>query len=360
MPRSRWRAIIKSMKIRSIAPAIALLSLCGAAYAQSDGVSVADDAGHFLYWLGTGHLSDYTEWWYFNLYDSSNNVQAIFSYLINNPLGLQGGLLPIGISEMAAVAYTPTGVVTEMDPYLALSFSAQYSEADVDIGKQNAITVLDPDTYRISGATRDGRIVWNLLYQREAPSWYAGHNINVAADPWQLMSWLLYMPRAGVSGTLTVDGTQYTVSASGYHDHNWGEWNLNGVTWNWAQYSQPGLTFDLGDFPAKPGGVASLDLNGERFVFESGQYTLIHTQWAYDPTNNLMYPTQSVFHASNGAAELDVTMNVLQTDPLAAPVSPPRSVIYEQTVTYTGQGWAGGQPLNFTGNGFKEYTGIAQ
>src|SRR5271165_1415391 len=268
MPRSRSRAIMESMKLRSIAPTIALLSLCGTAYAQSDGVSVANDAGHFLYWLGTGHLSDYTEWWYFNLYDSSNNVQAIFSYLINNPLSLPGGLLPIGISEMAAVAYTPTGIVTEMDPYLAFSFSAQYSKADVNIGKQNTITVLDPDTYRISGATRNGRIVWNLLYQREAPSWYAGRKINVSADPWQLMSWLLYMPRAGVSGTLTVDGTKYTVSAAGYHDHNWGEWNLNGVSWNWAQYSQPGLTFDLGDFPAKPGGVASLGLNGERFVFE--------------------------------------------------------------------------------------------
>jgi hypothetical protein len=351
---------MNSMKIRSIALAIVLPLLSGNAYSQSDGISTSNDANHFLYWLWTGHLANYTEWWYFNLYDSSNKVQAIFSYLITDPLSLQGGVFPLGISEMAAVAYTPTGIVNEMDAYLALSFSAQYNEADVHIGNQNAIAVIDPETYKVSGATRDGRIVWNLVYRREAPSWYAGNLVNVSADPWQLMSWLLYMPRAHVSGTLTVDGTTYNVSAPGYHDHNWGEWNLNGVSWNWAQYSQPGLTFDLGDFPQKPGGVASLGVNGERFVFESGQYSLIHTQWAYDPTNNLLYPTQSVFHASDGAAEVDVTMNVLQSDPLAAPVFPPRAVIYEQTVTYTGHAWVRGKHINFTGNGFKEYTGISQ
>jgi len=346
--------------MRLIVPAMALFLLSWPAHAQSDDLSASEDAYHFLYWLGTGHLSDYTEWWYFNLYDSSNNVQAIFSYLINNPLSLQGGLFSIGVSEMAAVAYTPHGIVSEMDAYLALSFSAKYDAADVAIGNQNAIAVTGPDTYRISGATRDGRMVWNLLYQREAPPWFAGQRVSVSADPWQLMSWLVYMPRAGVSGTLTVDGTTFNVSASGYHDHNWGEWNLNGVPWNWAQYSQPGLTFDLGDFPEKPGGFASLDVNGERFVFASGQYTLVHTQWEYDPVNNLIYPTQSVFHASNGVAQVDVTMNVLQSEPLAAPVPPPRAVIYEQTVTYTGQAWLGGRPLSFTGNGFKEYTGIAQ
>jgi len=347
------------MKMRSIVPAISLLIVSGNAFAQSGNVSEADDAYHLLYWLPTGQLPNYTEWWYFNVYDSANHVQALFSYLINNPLNLSGGLLPIGFSEMAAVAYTPNGIVNEMDPYLTLSFSAQYGQADVSIGN-NAITVLGPSTYRISGTTWDGRIAWDLLYEREAPSWYAGNRVGVAAEPWQLMSWLIYMPRASVSGRLTVDGRTYDVNASGYHDHNWGEWNLNGVPWNWAQYSEPGLTFDLGDFPDKPGGVASVDLNGQRFVFNSGQYTLTHTQWAYDPTNNQLYPTQSVFQAFNGLAQVEVTMNVIATDPLTTLLPPPKAVIYEQTVTYDGHGWIGGRFVNFGGNGFKEYTAIAQ
>src|SRR5579875_2240450 len=74
-------------------------------------VTEATDGYHLLGWLGSSHPQDYTEWWYFNVYDSTNNVQAIFSYLINNPFNLSGGLAPLGISEMTAVAYTPEGIV---------------------------------------------------------------------------------------------------------------------------------------------------------------------------------------------------------------------------------------------------------
>jgi hypothetical protein len=349
---------MNGMKIPSAIPAVALLVLSGNAYPQAN-TSEQADAYHLLYWLFSGHLQDYTEWWYFNVYDSSQKVQAIFSYLNNNPFNFGGGILPIGISEMAAVAYTPDGIVTEADPFLTFSFSAAYDKANVNIGNQDTITVIAPDIYRIAGATRDERIVWDLLYQRSAPSWDAAENFNVAADPWQLMSWLIYMPRANVSGDLKVDGKTYHVNAAGYHDHNWGEWDLNGVTWNWAQYSQPNLTFDLGDFPDKPGGIASLYVNGQRYVFQKSQYTLLHTQWAYDSTNNLFYPTQSLFHGLSGGAQVDITMSVLKSDPLSAPVPPPRAVIYEQTVTYSGQGWIGGRRLEFSGNGFKEYTAIA-
>jgi hypothetical protein len=349
------------MRIHSSAAAASALFLSSfIAHSQSPGVTERNDAYHFIDWLGTSHLPDYTEWWYFNLYDSVNNVQAIFSYFVNNPADLKGGLFPVGISEMAAVAYTPKGIVTETDLFLTPAFSAQYGQADVSIGKQNEISVIDRNTYRISGSTRDGRIAWNLLYQRTAPSWFAADRFNVGAQPWQLMSWLLYMPRASVAGTLTVDGAAYQVNAPGYHDHNWGEWDLTGVVWNWAQYSEPGLTFDLGDFPDKPGGIAGIDVNGQRYVFESGQYTLTHTKWAYDPKNKLNYPIQSVFQGDNGTAQLSVTMDVIATDPLSAPMPPPRAVIYEQTVAYTGQATVNGAPLAFTGNGFKEFTAVAQ
>jgi hypothetical protein len=327
--------------------------------AQSLNVPESDDAYHFADWFGTGHLGAYTEWWYFNVYDTANNVQAIFSYLITNPADMQGGLLRLGFSEMAAVAYTGSGIVTETDVYPAHAFSASYSAANVLIGA-NSVAVLDSDTYNITGASRDGRISWNLVYHRAAPSWFAAKRFNVAPESWQLMSWLLYMPSAAVSGTLTIDGTAYTVNASGYHDHNWGEWNLTGVPWNWAQYAQPGLSFDLGDFPNKPGGIASIYADGHRFIFNNNQYTLTHTQWAYDSKYGVNYPTQSVFQADNGAAQVALVMNVNQTEGLSAPLPPgtPNAVVYEQTTAYTGQVMFGGSSVSFAGNGFKEYTAL--
>ena len=339
--------------------AAAVLTLGLNVQAQSDPVPEHDDAYHLWYWRDTQHLANYTEWWYFNVYDSSNQVQGIFSYLVNNPLNLPGGLLWFGIADMAAVVYTPAGIVNEADLFFTPAFSAEYGEANVRIGPQNAITVAGPNTYLISGASRDGRIAWNLRYEREASSWFAADRFQVATEPWQLMSWLLYMPRAAVSGTLTVDGKTYSIDAPGYHDHNWGEWDLNGVAWNWAQYSQPGLTFDLGDFPQKPGGVASVAVDGQRFVFASGQYRLTHTQWAYDSQNRLYYPTQSIFQAANTAAQMAVIMDVKQSDALSAPILPPKAVIYEQTANYTGLVVFAGKRIPFTGTGFKEYTGIA-
>lgn len=349
------------MRIRlSLAAVCALFPLAFTAWPQSGKVAGALDAYHLFDWRGTAHLPDYTEWWYFNFYDSSNHIQGLFSYLINNPLNLPGGLFPAGIAEMAAVAFTPSGIVNEADIYPATAFSAQYAQANVMIGSANAITVIDPDTYRITGASQDGRMTWNLVYRRAAPSWYGANRFPVADQSWELMSWLLYMPRALVSGTLTIDGATYDIHAPGYHDHNWGEWNLNGVPWNWAQYSEPGLAFDLGDFPQKPGGRASIDVAGRRFVFENGQYTLTHTKWAYDPINKLYYPTQSIFQASNGTTQVFVRMDVQQTDPLSTPLPPPKAVIYEQLTTYTGRVSVNGSLTSFNGSGFKEYTGIAQ
>jgi hypothetical protein len=158
-------------------------------------VPESDDGYHFLEWLGTSNLAQYTEWWYFNVYDATNNVQAIFSYLVNNPANLAGGLFPVGISEMATVAYTPSEIVTEADVHLPRAFSAEYTAANMQL-EGNAIHVIDSDTYQITGASEDGRIAWDRTYRRTAPSWYAGNRYNVASQPWELMSWLLYMPAA--------------------------------------------------------------------------------------------------------------------------------------------------------------------
>ncbi len=90
------------------------------------------------------------------------------------------------------------------------------------------------------------------------------------------------MPRAQVSGRLAVDGRVYEIDAAGYHDHNWGEWIPTDALWSWAQYSNPDLAFELGDFQGQPTGLASIDAAGERTVFTKEQYAFIHTRWAFD------------------------------------------------------------------------------
>lgn len=326
-------------------------------------VTEVSDGYHLLGWLGSTHLTDYNEWWYFNLYDSSNNVQAIFTYQVANPLNVSG----LGIAELSTAVYTSEGILVDGDAYFTPAFSAHPLKANVTLGKTNSITVMDANTYQIVGATKDGKVAWNLQYQRTAPSWHAMSRLNVASPSWELMSWLIYMPAAAVSGKLTVNGTTYEVSAmnaTGYHDHNWGEWNFDTVPWNWAQVSQsnltPALTFDLGDFPDQQDGIASVEVNGERYVFQHSQYTLTHTQWATDPTFKVDYPTQSKFTANNGTARITLTMNVIANQGLSTASSPPELVIFEQTAAFTGQVTIGSTVTNVSSSGFKEYATVVQ
>lgn len=345
------------MKTRRLCRLLSVAALFGIAalpaFSQAP-VPAADDAYHFKYWEGSELNALYNEWWYFNLYDAKDDIQAIFTYQVADPLNLTGE----GGGDLTAVVYQGSNIIPESDLYPLSSFTASYTAANVTLGS-NAISVPGANTYYVTGASMDGRLSWKLYFDRDAPSWFAGARMNVASASWEQMSWLLYMPRANVYGTLTIDGTTYNIDCSGYHDHNWGQWNFITVDWNWAQYSQPGLTFDLGDFIGNPNGRASIDVAGQRVVFPASQYSIVHTKWAYDSQNMVYYPTQSVFTAQNDSVKAVIVMDVLKTAPLSTG-PPPALVIYEQPSHFSGAITYQGQPASsailFEGDGFKEYT----
>jgi len=335
-----------------------LLLLFSPVLAHGQSVGQADDAYHYAEFAGAPHAGNYTEWWYFNFYDAEQNVQGIFSYFVTDPANLTG----FGQSQMAAVAYGPGGIVTELDQYPVTDFSASSDRANVQVAA-NSVQAITGGLYSITGQSSDGRLQWNLLYASQLSPWFAASGISVGNLSWETMSWLVYMPRAAVTGQLVIDGNSYTVRAPGYHDHNWGEWIFSNAMWNWAQYSQPGFAFDLGDFIGEPAGVASVEFQGTRTVFTKDQYSLVHTKWALDTANQNWYPIESVFSANNGTVQVVLTMQAVNTDPLRAnlPFPLPDVVIYEQTATYTGlivnkASAQGAVPVAFHGSGFKEYT----
>ena len=317
-------------------------------------VSEANDGYHFQSWEGSPYNAAYNEWWYFNLYDVKNDLQAIFTYQVADPLNLTGE----GLSDMTVVVYQGKKTVVESDLYPLSSFTASSSAANVTLGP-NKVSTAGPDTYFVTGSTQDGRLSWSLIFDRVAPSWFAGDHIDVGPPSWEQMSWLVYMPRANVLGSLFVDGHRYSINTSGYHDHNWGQWDFASVVWNWAQYSQPGLSFDLGDFVGNPNGRARINVDGKEIVFAANQYSLVHTKWGFDAQDNLAYPVQSVITANNGNVSLRIVMDAEKTEPLATG-PPPSLVIYEQTAHYTGtitvKNGSVPSKLSFSGDGFKEYT----
>ncbi len=319
----------------------------------------ADDAYHYRDWADARFDGTYTEWWYFNFFDAQRNLQAIFTYFVIDPANLTGH----GLAQVAVVAYTPGGVIGGVDVYPPNAFSASYERADVQI-EGSAIEVIDPGTYRIAGASRDGRLAWDLIYAKKDDAWFAADHMMVGIFPWEQMNWLVYMPRAAVSGSLAIDGQVYSVDAPGYHDHNWGEWIFTNALWNWAQYSEPGLSFAMGDFIGKPTGLVSIDVQGQRTTFTKDQYWLLHTRWAFDATNGKWYPVETLLFAWKETSLLFLTLRAILTHPLRgdAPFPFPDPIIYEQTAEYHGWLWQKDRDgtwelaAPFSGNGFKEYT----
>ena len=239
--------------------------------------------------------------------------------------------------QMVAVAYTAEGTVTAIDRQPAAAFEASDQEADVRIGGSSA-RVGDDGVYRVAGASLDGRLGWDLEYVADSVPWFGGDRMPVGRLAWEKMSWLVQMPRARVTGTVTIDGRAHAIRATGYHDHNWGEWIPADATWNWAQFSGPRLSLEVGDFIGKPIGVVALDLDGARTVFAPDQYSLVHTRWGWDRVNRLFFPTESLLTADNGALRLEVTLRALATEPLRGDLPAPLRdlIIYEQTARYDG------------------------
>jgi hypothetical protein len=54
----------------------------------------------------------------------------------------------------------------------------------------------------------------------------------------------VYMPRAIVDGRLRVNGQEHAVrTAVGYHDHDWGRWEVWKRDWSWADVSDAATDF---------------------------------------------------------------------------------------------------------------------
>ena len=335
-------------------------------------VDLSDDAYHYGLFRDGKHDANYIEWWYFNLIDEASGIQAIFHYSIFNP----DNILNFGKTNVGANIFTPQGIFHESDSFPTDSFWASDSEphvkignADFQIGNEdvNFIEVIEHNTFHIVGSIGNGRISWDLYYEPQIAPWYAADRQHVGRRPWEHMSWLVYAPGAYVTGEVVLDGEKYHVQqASGYHDHNWGEWIPFNALWNWVQYFEPGLALEVGDFRYSPVGVVGIEFAGVKTVFEKDEYSLFHTKWTSDPENRKWFPRVSWLLAENEDKRLIVRIQTLATETLGLPIELPpilpEMILYEQTAFYSGQLWHKNQKgtwdsaVKFQGSGFKEYS----
>ena len=254
--------------------------------------ALADDAAHSDAFKDHEHKEWFTEWWYFNLRDPKTNI-ALLGVYSASPFGL-------GLGAFAAMVFrdgeTPFAVT---DPYPSSQVKTSAARADVTVGP-NRIEVKDENTYRIVASSRDGRVAWDLTFERAlgaAPAWL----LVDAQGPldWEDGWWMSWMPVARASGTVTIDGVSHAIDgATAYHDHNWGVWYSPARNWQWLQCSslEDGVALDLGYSDGfDPPRVALLQLGERSITFDASGIDLpTYTGFQYWPDTPWKYPERAI------------------------------------------------------------------
>ena len=157
--------------------------------------------------------------------------------------------------------------------------------------------------------------------------------------PWEISSWLVYMPSAKVEGLIKTQNEHIQIQGVGYHDHDWGIWYEFMETWKWAHFSIPEkkIAFVVGlqaAFQKSPGYFRYGDVT---FHFHENDYKVEFA--AYQTWEVLYsYPTEISFELTTTGSDgneyrLVLHWSVLLTSVLwRYPV-----IVFEQTAAFKGQ-----------------------
>ena len=295
-------------------------------------VSAADDGFHFADYADHSHKLFYVEWWYYNLVDPATGLSAMVTYAVVNP----GDELGLGVASLNCAAMTPDGAETTKIDFMRSekTFTASSTNADVTLG-ESFVKCLDDATYHVKAASADGGIAMDLTFERTARSQLLADNVP-GYSAWEVSSWLVYMPAAKVTGTVTVDGKVHQITdAKGYHDHDWGMWMLPERIWSWAQFSSEDhrIAFDVGFHAAFQKSTAYMGVGDLDLYFPQEKFSVKQADWK-TWTEFWTYPTHMTFTAvdETGKYRLELEWRVTATSTLwKYPL-----IVFEQAADYAG------------------------
>lgn len=335
--------------------AIFLLALSLGLPAAAIEVSLSDDAFHYVH----NGIDDqlYNEWWYFN--GISSDAQFIFCYLISDPENITG-LRKIQV--LAMLMDDPAVVAVHQSK----GYGGDRNNPSFDID-QSSITALNASTYRIFGSARDllsGQPVdWDLTYRAIFNPWFATPvQINIGNTDGGWMKWLVYMPSARVTGTITANNQTRKINATGYHDHNWGRWVYNDPQWNWAWVSKPedGFGLSLGEtIGSDKLTLLGLNYAGKSVKFSGDQVNLTYSDYLLDPITASTYPGIYKVRAKNNDYLLEMIITVQKNVPFLFdyPKPLPSFLIFEQLSRFKGTLKSkGASDYSFDQLGFSRYS----
>lgn len=237
----------------------------------------------------------YQEWWYFEVQDLENGIAFTVWYEIDNPANETAEM------SLFPAAYTGVeGFVGDNEiiwPGFGFDYGSFYAAEDdmhVDIAG-NIVDAVDLNTVHVYGTDMLLPVSWDLTFVRDAVPGTYSDAVPCGYLPTDVMGWCAFLPRATVTGTITVDGVVYIVDgASGYSDHNWGSPETFAYC-PWAKAeTDDGVIINGGAVPSMilPNRASTAFFNvwtGDEWVFFSPQ--VVYT-WTTDPSTGLDYASK--------------------------------------------------------------------
>ena len=176
-----------------------------------------DDALHFY------PGEKYYEWWYLDAqFDNGYSCVISFHYRLlfmtpHIPAVQVHIYTPDGKQHMGFKAFDPKDV------------SASDERCDVKMGPN--FVKQEDGGYRVFARTR--RAGMDLTFKNILPGWKSGsEGLYRKGD--NIQGWVVAVPRGEVEGTLYIGETEVKVKGNrGYHDHNWGNTNIDEAFYAW-------------------------------------------------------------------------------------------------------------------------------
>ena len=170
------------------------------------------------------------EWWYFDMQlDDGCTLVATFN---TKPAGAADAPLE---PSMLIIHRDAQGTSTrEVNSIPATAFSASTDGCDVTMGDSH----VKGDLARYELCVRGGKVQADLVIERGCPSWRPGAGMTFLDHAKKhFLAWVVPVPSGTVSGTVTVNGEARQVTGAAYHDHNWGNRQMNAGLdhWYWGR-----------------------------------------------------------------------------------------------------------------------------
>ena len=224
------------MVLRRLCAALAVLALTAAAAVGAPGLRTAtpaDDGAH----PGAG---DRTEWWFVSATDPERGFSVAAAL---------GSTFPGNPPATVVFLYLPDGAVHTVAAARVLDGEPATDRADVRLGPDRLwsprpgvtrVRIDMPTGIPLFGGS-PGPVSLDLTLRATNPGFTAGP---LALPEGQDLSWTVGAPAARVDGVVRVDGRTFRLDgARGYHDHNYGEFDLADDAhggWDWSAIHLPG------------------------------------------------------------------------------------------------------------------------